>query len=191
MNRIAITTVAVAALLGLSACGVSAEKAAEATAAPAATSQAATAPSSAPAKPKENHSALMVKFGETIQYEDKLSVTIKHTGTVVASQYAAPETARGQEVQLFEITLTNGSDTTYEPSGFYDTAVFGTAGAKAEAVFDSSSGVSTGYFSGVMVPGGTQTITTALAVPTAELSTVVYSVRPSFAHKAAVVTGGL
>jgi hypothetical protein len=94
-------------------------------------------------------------------------------------------------VQLFELTLTNGSEETYEPAGFYETAVYGKTGAKAEAVFDSANGVSTGYFTGVMVPGGTQTITVALQIPTAELPSTVFSVQPSFKHKAAVVTGGL
>jgi hypothetical protein len=189
MNRIAITTVAIAALLALPACGVAAEKASAPSAAPAAASQAATTPPSPAAK--DNHNSLIVKFGETITYDDKLSVTVKHAGTTTGSQYAAPEAARGAEVQLFELTLTNGSDTTYEPSGFYETAVYGTAGTKAEAVFDSTNGTSTGYFTGVMVPGGTQTVTVALLIPTAELSTTVLSVQPSFKHKAAAVMGGL
>lgn len=195
MNRIAISTVAIAALLGLSACGVSAEKAASpATSAPE-TSQAATAaPSAAPspsAKPKDNHNALIVKFGETIEYADGMQVTVKHTGTVTGSQYAAPEAARGAEVQIFEITLVNGTGKTFEPAGFYDTAVYGKTGVKAEKVFDSGQGVSAGYFSGIMVPGGTQTVTTALAVPTADLPTLLLTVQPTFAHKAAAVTGGL
>lgn len=191
MNRIVITTVAFAALLGLSACGVAAEKAASpATSAPAASQAAAPPPSPSPS-PSKKTGALIAKFGETFTYDDKLSVTIKHVGTTTAGPYAAPEAARGQEVQIFEITLTNGSEDTYEPAGFYETVVYGKAGTKAENVFDSGNGISTGYFTGVMLPGATQTIQTALAIPSAELATTVFSVRPSFAHKAVAVTGGL
>lgn len=190
MNRIALTAVAAATLLGLAGCSTPATKAPVAADSPAVASQAATAPPATPA-PDKKKSALIVKFGETVEYADGIKVTVKHVGTAVGSQYAAPEAARGAEVQLFELTLVNGTADTFEPAIFQDSAVYGAAGIKAQNVFDSGQGVSSGNFTGVMIPGGTQTITAAVLIPTAELSSTVFTVTPSFKHKAAVITGGL
>lgn len=196
MNRIATAAVSAFILLAAAGCSAGATKAAPASDSPSAASEVRTeapsqAPKPSPSPSPSKKSALIVKFGETIEYADGVKVTVKHTGTVTGSAYAAPESARGAEIQLFEITLVNGTADTFEPASFYYTVVHGAAGTPGEKVFDSNSNVSAGYFSGVIVPGGTQTITTAIAIPAADLPTTAFSLQPGFKYKASVVTGGL
>lgn len=193
--KLAIIPAAVAVLLAATGCSAGIQ----ATATEPTSSSSAAAPATpettpepvyeAPAEAPAEESALMVKFGEPVKYDDGTVITVRHTGAAVASPYAAPEAARGKAVQLFEITLVNGTKKTFDPSLFNESAVYGKAGKKAEKVFDTN--FSTGYFEGQMIPKGTQTIQVALLIPAAELPTTVFTVAPSWDHTEAVVTGGL
>lgn len=187
-----IAATAVAAALALAGCSAgtqavsseSSSPAASQTAAPAATPKAT--PSSTP-----SHGALTVKFGETIKYEDGMKLTISLVGSGVASTTAAPSQARGAEVQIFQITLENTSAQPFDPALFYETAVFGKNGAKAEKVFDSANGWGAANFSGLIVPGGKQTVEAAWLIPTADVSTTIFTVQPSFKHAKSIIMGGL
>lgn len=190
MNRIALTSIAALIALAATGCSSSVQAKPGAPESPAASSAAASAPATPSTKPTPK-SALIVKFGETIEYADGVKVKIEHAGSGTASAYAAPQAARGAEFQLFKITLTNGTADAFDPAVFYETAVFGTAGTPAEKVFDSSQGIGSGSFSGLVVPGGTQTVTSGWQIPAAELKTTTFTVRPSFKHAQAIVTGGL
>lgn len=180
--KFASLSIVVAALLTVTGCSAAGTAAAPGTSGPATSSAAGTAPAK---------SALIVKFGETVKYADGVEVTVKHAGPGTASNSAAPDEARGAEYQLFEITLVNNTADTFDPSAFFDSAVYGKAGKPAEKVFDSANGLSGGNFSGIIIPGGTQTVKAGWLIPAAELPSTVFSLRPGFRYNAAVVTGGL
>ena len=191
-----ISVVTLAAALALTGCSVG-TPAAKTDSSPSAASAAPsseapkTTPSPSPSKKPSGTGALTVKFGETIAYEDGVKLTTTYTGPATASMTAAPAEARGAEIQTFQFTVENTSAEPFDPAMFYYTAVYGTTGAQAEKVFDTQNGFDGGYFSGLIIPGGKQTVTVAYLIPTAELKTTVFTVQPSFKHNKSIVMGGL
>ena len=149
------------------------------------------APAPAPTTAKPTSSVVQAKFGETIEYVDHMKIVVTHKETTVASEVAAPAEARGAEVQVFEISLTNGTAEPFEATTFQQSVVYGAKGLKAEKVYDVRGSSGIGNFSGVMVPGATQTVEVTYLIPTAELPTVVMTVAPEYKYKKSVIQGGL
>jgi hypothetical protein len=193
MNKKVIVGVLMAAALGLAGCSTPVP------AAPGPVNDGPTgdAAATAPAvvqtpTPKATPSSkiVQVKFGETIEYKDGIKIVVAHKETAVGSTVAAPAEARGAEVQVFEITLTNGTAEPLEPVTFQQSVVYGAKGVKAEKVYDVRGSSGIGNFTGVMVPGAVQTVEVTYLIPTADLPTVVMTVAPDYKYTKSIVTGG-
>jgi len=176
-NIASIATVSLALLLGATACSTGGEV--TPAAAPAATS--APAPVPATPEPADDGTA---SFGETFTYKDGIAVTVSAPELSTAGQYAAGAEASGGEIQVFTVTLVNGTSEVLDPIGTYITANFGADGTAAQQVFDSASGLGL-TFEGKILPGKKQVGKVAFAIPAAETDVLV-SVTPDFAHDAAL-----
>ena len=196
-----LTTLALAGLLGMTACSTDATKEASAPSSPpAATSEAkesATATSdpkkSASAAPSQSPSASsdasdasdasdeVAEFGEERTYDDGISVNIAYTGGKTASQYASGAEATANQVRLFDVSVTNNSKEVFDPAMFNVDVNYGAEGTAAKRVFDSGSGLD-GQFQGKVLPGGTQKVTMAFAVPIDGPLDLLVTTSPSWDH---------
>ena len=92
---------------------------------------------------------------------------------------------------MFDFLLTNGSEAIFDPTMFSESVQYGAAGNQAGSVFDSGNpelGDSWG-FEGQILPGKSQTVRKAFAVPHAEVADVTMIVSPSWDHVDAIYTG--
>ncbi|WP_461168812.1 DUF4352 domain-containing protein [Arthrobacter sp. Z1-15] len=193
-----LTMLALAGLLGMTACSTDATKEASAPSSPpAATSEAkesATATSdpkkSASATPSQSPSASsdasdasdeVAEFGEEWTYDDGISVNIAYTGGKTASQYASGAEATANQVRLFDVSVTNNSKEVFDPAMFNVDVNYGAEGTAAKRVFDSGSGLD-GQFQGKVLPGGTQKVTMAFAVPIDGPLDLLVTTSPSWDH---------
>ena len=193
-----LTMLALAGLLGMTACSTDATKEASAPSSPpAATSEAkesATATSdpkkSASAAPSQSPSASseaseasdeVAEFGEEWTYDDGISVNIAYTGGKTASQYASGAEATANQVRLFDVSVTNNSKEVFDPAMFNVDVNYGAEGTAAKRVFDSGSGLD-GQFQGKVLPGGTQKVTMAFAVPIDGPLDLLVTTSPSWDH---------
>ena len=190
-----LTMLALAGLLGMTACSTDATKEAAAPSSPpAATSEAkesATATSdprkSASATPSQSPSASsdasdeVAEFGEEWTYDDGISVNIAYTGGKTASQYAAGAEATANQIRLFDVSVTNNSKEVFDPAMFNVDVNYGAEGTAAKRVFDSGSGLD-GQFQGKVLPGGTQKVTMAFAVPIDGPLDLLVTTSPSWDH---------
>lgn len=118
-------------------------------------------------------------LGQTATTESGLAVTVTPAGTGFDDYQMKPYTD-------YTITLTNNTAANYDPAMFMMNVNYGAAGLPASQVFDLGR-VPTPYFKGVILPGGTQTITQSYDVPDGE--TTVISVTTTWEDGPLVFTG--
>lgn len=185
MKKSIVIGMALAAILGLSACGSSAEIVSN----PPTSSVAAPQASQAPA-PTTAPEAKVAKFGEAFVWSDGMSVKVTPIGAGMATAYAAGAEATNGQIYVFEVEIFNGTDANFDPVLFVSHTNYGSAGTPAQRVFDADQGVS-GSFQGVILPGKRQTMKMALAIPADQLGDVVMSVSPGFQYTDEVFSGDL
>jgi hypothetical protein len=129
------------------------------------------------------------KIGDTVTYKNGLTFKIEHVGEAIAAQYAAPPSVDGKPMQLFKLTVVNGTATQFDPAIFNVQAVYGDESTKAEQVYSSSQGVSGVQLTGLMLPGKTQVVTFALSIAASDIPSLVITVTPDFSYQAIILTG--
>lgn len=143
-NRIALT-VLTASALALTACGPIAHTSAPAEAEAPSTSSTPLPEDevAAPAQeePKEiGFTDESYAFGETITYEDGLSITLSAPQTATLSEWGAGGNCQaGDPIEYFEVTLVNETDATYSPvmaAGISAITTDSENGEYADPVFD-------------------------------------------------------
>ncbi|MBO0895421.1 hypothetical protein [Arthrobacter sunyaminii] len=194
-----LTALALAGLLGMTACSADAAKGEAANTPATETATASSEPtesSSAPSKPKESSSASpsasetkskdlqdeLAAFGEEWTYEDGLTVKVSYLGGATASQYASGAEATGGQLRLFEVSITNNSEEIFDPAMFNASVNYGAEGTAGKRVFDTGSGLE-GQFQGKILPGGTQTVKMGYAVPNDAPLDLLMTTSPSWDHE--------
>lgn len=194
-----LTALALAGLLGMTACSADAAKGEAANTPATETATASSEPtesSSAPSKPKESSSASpsasetkskdlqdeLAAFGEEWTYEDGLTVKVSYLGGATASQYASGAEATGGQLRLFEVSITNNSEEIFDPAMFNASVNYGAEGTAGKRVFDTGSGLE-GQFQGKILPGGTQTVKMGYAVPNDAPLDLLVTTSPSWDHE--------
>ncbi|MBO0907075.1 hypothetical protein [Arthrobacter sunyaminii] len=194
-----LTALALAGLLGMTACSAEAAKGEAANTPATETATASSEPtesSSAPSKPKESSSASpsasetkskdlqdeLAAFGEEWTYEDGLTVKVSYLGGATASQYASGAEATGGQLRLFEVSITNNSGEIFDPAMFNASVNYGAEGTAGKRVFDTGSGLE-GQFQGKILPGGTQTVKMGYAVPNDAPLDLLVTTSPSWDHE--------
>lgn len=115
------------------------------------------------------------QFGQTWTYEDGLAVTIKYLGSGHASSTAAGAESTHGAMQLFRITLANGSKKTVDGSlALIDSVTVGADGDDAEEVFDSERGLDGADFTKI-TPGRKQSFKVGYAIKGAKTVQVQFS----------------
>lgn len=187
-----LTALALAAMLGLTACSTEATKsdAAESPAASESSAAPKEAPSSepvpsqsskAPSKAKDIKDELAA-FGEEWTYEDGIAVKVTYAGAGMASEYAAGAEDTGGQIRLFDVSITNNSEAIFDPAMFMADINYGAEGTAASRVFDSANGIGD-QFQGKILPGGTQTVSMAYAIPTDVPVDLIATITPSWEHE--------
>ena len=115
----------------------------------------------------------ILDFGETVTYDDGLSVTVSEPTQINPGEYAYPEVA---EATQFTITIVNGSDAPFDPSFAY--ANVQSSNVEAEEVFSDTLG---GPPSTTVLPGRETTYKAAFA--TADPSDIVFQLAPTWDHE--------
>lgn len=118
-------------------------------------------------------------LGQMATTEKGLAVTVTPAGTGYDDYLMKAYTD-------YTVTLTNNTAEPYNPSAFMMNVNYGVTGLPASQVFDLGRNP-TPYFQGVILPGGTQTITQSYEVPEGE-STVI-SVTTAWEDGPLVFTG--
>lgn len=182
MKKTLIAGLALAAVLGLSACGASVSPADKPSALPLATTQS----SAAPTPVSEVVSG--AKYDSQFIWDDNLAVHVKPVGPAKASEYAAGAEATAGSVYLFEISIINGTGETFDPAMFQADVNYGATGTAAQRVFDTANGIGDN-FQGKILSGKQQTVKFAYAIPADQLQDVQMVVSPSFMYTEAIFTG--
>jgi hypothetical protein len=176
----ALVALAVVTALALTGCSVvSAEPVAD----PTSTTDPKPAPPVEAPEPAEEPvpvDDMIFAFGETIEYEDGMGLSVSAAVPFTPSQYAAGVDFPTSIV--FNITVTNGTDAAYDP------LVFGTlssGGSEASQVYDMENNVG-GSPTTAVLPG--QSITWAEAWSVADASDLTYSLSPGFEYNDAIFT---
>lgn len=189
-----LTVLALAGLLGMTACSTDATDN-EASSSPSAAASEAKESPTATSTPKESASATaspspsassdgqdeVAAFGEELTYDDGIAVNITYTGGKTASQYASGAEATANQVRLFDVSVINNSKEVFDPAMFNVDVNYGADGTAAKRVFDSGSGLD-GQFQGKVLPGGTQTVTMAFAVPIDGPLDLLVTTSPTWDH---------
>ncbi|WP_028265951.1 hypothetical protein [Arthrobacter sp. MA-N2] len=131
------------------------------------------------------------KFGETVKYDSGVTVTLTSIGFQKVGQYAAGA-VEGQAA-VFELSVTNGSQKELSAALMSLAKVtYGDKNEKAASVIDSANNLGMETFSTIL-PGETQSVKLAAAIPAASAGTVRVEVTgPSaFTDKAAVFKGAV
>lgn len=123
---------------------------------------------------------MTVKFGNTYQYEDGVSVLVGNPTKFHPSEYAV--TGKGSPVEM-QVTVKNGSKKAYDPAVFSMTASSGQA--EAEQIFDSEKGLN-GSPSTKVLPGKTVKFKVGFSVKNPKDLTV--EVSPGFEYENAIYT---
>ena len=120
-----------------------------------------------------------IPLGQTATTEKGLDVTVTPAGTGVDSYTSKPYTD-------YTISVTNNTGANFDPVLISTSVNYGAAGTPATAMFDLIR-IPQPYFKGVILPGGTQTVTQTYDVPAGE--PVVISVTPSWDDSPVTFTG--
>jgi putative VirB-like lipoprotein len=122
--------------------------------------------------------------GVGFTYEDGIVVTVSVAEAFEPSEWAVSATY--DTYVRFDVTLTNGTDVPFDPSGVFSTLASG--GREGEAIFDTESGLE-GQPMTPVLPGGSVTWTEGYGV--ADPADLTLQVTPSFEHDAGLfVLGG-
>lgn len=188
-----IITLALSALLALSACGVSTDGSTEDSPAsgsnrpetskvkPDATeaeAENAATPDAPDQSDTTDEGTQVLSFGESFAYEDGLQITISTPSPMTSGQWAVPASTEGS---AFTVTLLNGSDAPFDPMMISLTAQSGNT--EAEQIFDSENGYS-GAPTTTLLPGREARFKVAFA--TSNPDDIVLEMSPSFEHAAAL-----
>lgn len=127
--------------------------------------------------------AVNPQFGETYVYENGLEVTISAPQPYAPSEYAFVGEPAPPAFVVFDITVTNGSQTNYEPGIFSVTLQSGSV--EGEQVYDSANGVG-GTPSTTLLPGRDSVFRMAFGVT--DPDDLVLEVTPGFDYESAIFT---
>lgn len=177
----ALLTLPIAAALLLAGCSSPAP-----TVEPAGENQAAAAQTTE-AAPADRSAAI----GETVTYDSGAKVTVKSLGFQPVGQYASG--AIEGQAAVFELTVENGSKEELNAALMsLPKVTYGATNVNADSVIDSSVGLGMDMLSTIL-PGETQQVKVAAAIPAAEAGTVRVEVSgPSaFTDKPAIFKGAL
>ncbi len=145
-------------------------------------SQAAEPPSQTPPPANE----FLKQFGDTITWEDGVSVSVSTPAEYIPTEYAAG-TVEGQPNVAFEIVLTNNTDEPLDP-GTWTTASSG--GVEASQIFDTGEGAPLGELamgpSTTLLPG--QTVKWYVAYSVADPAEITLEVYPSLTYESGIFT---
>lgn len=183
MKNTIITTLSIAALLGLSACSTGGAATGEAStpASAPASKGAAPAPAPAPAKTEEPAATSgTAKFGQVWKYNDGVSITVSKPAPGVGTDSS---TAAGKPISIYTVTIVNGAKEPLKPTAYANVS-HGPEGVTAEQVFDSAQGLGMG-FSNTILPGKRATVKLGFALP-ATAKDVTFSIAPDFGHSDAL-----
>lgn len=139
----------------------------------------------APAAEETPETSGTAAFGEEWIYEDGLTVKVDYAGAAQASNTAAGAESTMGQMRLFDVSVTNWTDAPFDPVLLMVDANFGPAGTAAQTVFDSAAGIGD-HFQGVILPGNTQTVRMAYAIPTDGPQDVQFVIAPDFVHDEAI-----
>ncbi|GAA1346971.1 hypothetical protein [Arthrobacter roseus] len=123
-------------------------------------------------------------YGETWEYDDGIAVTVSTKGQTVAGEYAFGANP-GDQVLLFEVTITNNGTAIFDPTMASSTVNYDST--SAERVFDGDTVV----FEGKILPGASLTETQAFAIPNTKATDVLYMLTPDFEHEEALFFGSI
>ncbi len=180
MNRTTLALATAATLtLSLTACG---------TATPVSVADTQTgAAAAAGESSKANDSA---KLGQEVTYDSGLKVAVTVPKSAKVSEYAAG----GEGIKtmvVFNVTITNGTQETYDAAMSSVSLAYGTEGSQGDQIFDSANGFG-GGFSTKILPGKKATAKYGFAVPAKDQAELVVEVTPGFLDSsAALFTGGV
>lgn len=119
-------------------------------------------------------------FGNAVTYEDGLAISVSIPTPFVPSEYAVGVTFPSSV--LFNITVTNGTNTNFDPF-LYATASAG--GQEAAQIYDTAVGLAP---TTVLLP--TQTVTYQIAFSVAETQGIVVQIVPGLDYRDAIFTDG-
>ncbi|MFJ7269061.1 hypothetical protein ACIQV3_20880 [Streptomyces sp. NPDC099050] len=128
---------------------------------------AVTAPAAAVAPPDDS-SALT--WGQTRVYDDGLAVTVARPSAFTPSDTSAGHRV-GHQAVAWKITLKNGTTEAFKMSLVSVYAKYGTAGERAERVFDSAKGIGSD-FEGSISRGRSATATYVFDIPKAAVGSL-------------------
>lgn len=121
-------------------------------------------------------------FGETVTYEDGVSVSVSEPADYVAGELASGPVA-GQPTLAFKIVVTNGSEEPFDPSLVLATLASG--GAESAGVFDTENEVGFPPMTKVL-PG--QTVEWIQAWSVVDAASLTLELNVGFTHDAAIFT---
>ncbi|MEU5420954.1 hypothetical protein ACH4UT_12125 [Streptomyces sp. NPDC020799] len=123
----------------------------------------------------------VVAFDDTYAYEDGLKVKVTKPTAFKPSVTSLGHRPENSPI-TFMVTLTNGTEQTFQVTGVLVRVTAGESADRAEQIFDTARGVGT-PLTGPMAPGKSATATFAFDVPPADTGRVDIEVRPDFGEK--------
>ena len=121
-------------------------------------------------------------FGETVTYEDGISVSVSEPAYYVAGELASGP-VEGQPTLAFKIVVTNSSEEPFDPSLVFATLTSG--GAESAGVFDTENEVGFPPVTKVL-PG--QTVEWVQAWSVVDAASLTLELNVGFTHDAAIFT---
>jgi len=144
------------------------------------------APAPEPVDTPEPEQPLYGKFGGVgFTFDDGVIITVGAVETFEPAEYAFV-TGQFETYILFDVTVTNGADVPFDPSGIYATLASG--GTEGEAVYDSDAGLE-GQPMTTVLPGKSVTWTEGWGV--ADPADLTFQIAPGFEYEEALFVGGL
>jgi hypothetical protein len=147
----------------------------------AAQSSAEASASSASASAAEDTAPLQAKFGQPVQYRN--NVVLALNGPMPYRPSSSASTGGAKAFALFTVTITNGSASPIDPSGFRATAI--SANTEAQQVFDSANGITLPTVS-ALLPGKSLTFKVVFGV--ADPNDLTVNAQPGFQYREAIYT---
>lgn len=181
--RYTITSLAIAAALGLAGCGAGETIPVPDQDVPATSPSVTVSPAPpAPVVPEAPEpDAMTAQLGTTFEYSNHLKVTLTAVSQGMATEYSIGADATGGQMWVFDLTFTNDTGETLDPVPVA-TASYGPDGRAAEQVIDSDSGVSMGLMDPILA-GKKATAKIAFAIPTGGPAEVQINITPSFIYQ--------
>lgn len=137
-------------------------------------------------RPKPTISAKAAPFNKTVRYSDGLTLQIKKIIQGAETQYGRGAFHGSPTTQL-AVTMTNNTKKTVNIEQVIVQMVYGSPSRVAPPVDDNAAS----DFSGMLVPGHSQTATYIFSVPTSQLGNVTMTVDLDSVHVAATFLGSV